>query len=99
ATTLLEGFIPIVRPGRSVTVNVPVIWPARGRYQFTRTTLATRFPFGLCVKYVHVPGAAELTVYPSLRGLRTRLWDVQRRNESATVSDGQPGSRRGDEEF
>ena len=97
--SLIEAFVPVVRAGRVVTVAAPMIWPARGRYQFSRIRVSSRFPFGLMVKTLVVAAPCEFTVYPALRGLRSRPWEADLAAARATSADGQPGAKPGDEEF
>jgi len=93
-----EAYVPLLRPGESVTVSVPVLPRRRGRLCFVRIGAATRFPFGLLTKYVTLPIEWEATVFPSLGRLAGDVSAASRSLAPATGG-GMSARGRGDEEY
>jgi uncharacterized protein (DUF58 family) len=92
-----EVFVPILRPGETVTLGVPVVSPRRGRIRLSTIRVATRFPFGVFTKMVKVRQDQDLIVFPALGRLLT---DVQLTSRSSDASGGTWAARlAGDEEF
>ncbi len=92
-----EAFIPILRPGETVTLGVPVVSSRRGRIRLSTIRVATRFPFGVFTKIVRVRQDQDLIVFPALGRLLT---DVRLTSRSSDASGGTWAARSaGDEEF
>ncbi|MEE8170579.1 MAG: DUF58 domain-containing protein, partial [Phycisphaerae bacterium] len=95
----VEACAPVLRPGREVTVSVPVVWSHRGSIQFERLVVTTSFPFGLIRKYWSVHRPESLIAYPPLGRIRTSVWNLTRRAEARSTGDGASNRSGGDQEF
>lgn len=93
-----EAFIPILRPGASVTLVVPVASPARGILRFTSVRLSTRFPFHLFVKRTSHASEQEVVVFPKIGRLAVAVGPSAGAIKH-TTSSGRAGQVRGDEEY
>lgn len=94
----IQGFVPLLRPGETITLSVPVSFPKRGRVQLTSLRLATSFPFGLFTKQVRVPSPGELVVFPALGRLLFDVTAASRRSDP-TAGGSAPSRVAGDEEY
>ncbi len=74
-----EGFIPILKPRESLTIEVPMLSRGRGRAQLNAIGLATRFPFGMFTKSVAIPAEHELVIMPELGRLLIDVYSASRR--------------------
>src|SRR5262249_56793295 len=88
---------PPAPAARPVSLARPRPSPRRGRIDFNRIVLATRFPFGLITKFASVFIPQATIVYPALGTVRERRWRVRHWTEAAL--DGRPMSHRGEDEF
>jgi len=96
-TDLPWGFIPRLRPGREVRLELLARCPRRGRLALGGIRIVSRFPFGLFLCSVDLSRPAELIVYPAAGRMRV---DIARdRGFVAGASPAQARSRGGDEEF
>ena len=93
-----EGFVPILRPGETTSLVVPVASMARGRLAFSTIRLSTRFPFCLFSKWTQRQTRQDTIVFPRLGQMRTEMKPSAR---SADSSGGASASGRlkGDEEY
>ncbi len=92
-----EAYVPVLGPGRSVVVDVPVVVTRRGALKFDQIRVATRFPFGLFAKFTTTRIPHEMTIYPALGRLRR---DVVSRSRRGRPGGEQLGDRKGgSEEF
>ncbi len=92
-----EAFIPHLPAGRTVSLELLRSCPHRGRLDFNRVVLATRFPFGLITKFASVSIPQSTIVYPTLGTVRERRWRTRHWTDAA--HDGRPMNRRGEDEF
>ncbi len=66
-------------------------FPRRGRHTLAGHRIATRFPFGLFVKYVYVDAPAELLVYPAIAESGAGVVDAGGRGEERLPRRGRHG--------
>lgn len=92
----IEGYISLVRPGETVTLDVPVTAPGRGLLRFSEITVSTQYPFGIDARRLSVEAPAVTEVYPALLPLRKRLVD---RRAAAWSARARVEERRGSDEF
>lgn len=93
-----EALIPLLRPGESVTLVVPVASPTRGVLRFSAVRLSTRFPFHLFVKRALHPSEQEVVVFPKIGRLTAPVSPSTGATKNSTSS-GRAGHVRGDEEY
>lgn len=93
-----EAFVPSVRPGETVALDVPAFSAARGRLRFSTIRLSSRFPFGAFVKSSTLLREYEAAVFPALGQM---VGEVSATSRSSDASGGGAGPARtaGDEEF
>lgn len=95
---LPEAFVPMLRPGESITVEVPMVFRRRGRVVFDQIAVATRYPFGLFTKYATASLPQTVLVYPALGRIRDARWSSRNWAEAISI-EGQSRWQRGDDEF
>ncbi len=93
-----EAFVPLLRPGESVTLVAAVASPARGVLRFTSVRLSTRFPFHLFAKRTVHPCEQEVVVFPKIGRLAAAVGPPSGAMKTSTSS-GRAGHVRGDEEY
>ncbi|MFQ5410970.1 MAG: DUF58 domain-containing protein, partial [Phycisphaerae bacterium] len=93
-----EAFVPILRPGETITLSTPVACHARGRLAFSRIMLATRSPFHLFNKWLLHDHRQEVIIFPALGRLITEIRAASRATD-ATGGTGATGHIKGDEEY
>jgi uncharacterized protein (DUF58 family) len=94
-----EAYIPVLRPGESVTVSVPALSNARGRLALSHLRMSTRFPFSLFNKWTRSTDRGEVIVFPQVGRLRSEIHLSSRRSDASGASHAGLGHQRGDEEF
>lgn len=95
----LEAFIPLLRPGESVTVSVPALSHQRGRMALSHLRMSSRFPFSLFTKWTRSAERSEVIVFPPVGRLRGKVRFSSRRSDASGASSAGVGHLRGDEEF
>lgn len=93
-----QAFIRSLRPGESITLNVPFICHHRGRVHLQAVRFVSRFPFNLVSKAVRLLSEHELVVCPALGRMLIDPASAAR-SLDASVSAATPGRARGDEEY
>lgn len=93
----VECYVPVVPARQSVTVDVAVAAPCRGRLHFGRVSLTTRYPFGLFERRLTVWAEHQTVVFPALLAVRRRL--LGRSAFGATAAPTAREERHGHDEF
>lgn len=93
-----QAFIRSLRPGESVTLNVPFVCHRRGRIPLDAVRFISRFPFNLVTKAVRLKTSQELIVCPALGRMLIDPGSAARSTEAA-ASAANSGRSRGDEEY
>lgn len=92
-----EGFIPILKPRETITIEVPMLSRGRGRAPLTAIGLATQFPFAMFTKSVAIPAEHELVIMPALGRLLTDI-DAMARISNVVGAEGGSVRQMGDDE-
>ncbi|MCJ7630532.1 MAG: DUF58 domain-containing protein [Longimicrobiales bacterium] len=88
------GFLPLIRPGDSVSVRSENRFVRRGVFQLEAVTISTSFPFGLFLKSRDIRLKGEIVVWPrSDRTLRPPATGGDRNPLSGSLSAGSSGPR------
>lgn len=93
-----EMFVPVLRPGETVTLSVPAVCHSRGKIAFSSLRISTRFPFGIFSKYIVLHSEHDLVVFPPLGRLLTDVVSASQSMDAAGGM-GNAGRHRGDEEY
>jgi uncharacterized protein (DUF58 family) len=95
--TEVETYVGSVPPGESLITHAPVRVLRRGRIEFNRLRVETRFPFGFVTKYIEIEQPREVIAFPALGRL---LADVMATSHSLDAPGGGVQARSlGDEEY
>lgn len=93
-----QAFIRSLRPGESMTLNVPFVWQDRGRIPLDAVRFISRFPFNLVSKAVRLRTEQELVVCPALGRLLIDPASAARSPE-ASAGASATGRSHGDDEY
>lgn len=76
---IVEGYVPLVRAGEILTLDVEITASYRGILRFSTIAVSSRFPFGIDARRLTIPAEHATEVYPALLALRRKLVDDRRK--------------------